>query len=106
MTADTPAETPIGTAAASAPQAFFATAARNLETLLAEELRGLGIATARDTRAGVRFTASAADAYRDCLDLDPNDEVALNALEELSAPQIVEEEHCLDDSRNLAGGGE
>ena len=64
MTADIPADTPIGTAAASAPQAFFATAARNLETLLAEELRGLGLATARDTRAGVRFTASAADAYR------------------------------------------
>ncbi len=50
----------------TAPQAyaFFATAARNLETLLAEELRGLGIATAQDTRAGVRFSGPLADAYR------------------------------------------
>ena len=55
------------TASAPAPppaRAFFATAARNLETLLAEELRGLGLADAKETRAGVRFTGSLADAYR------------------------------------------
>jgi len=46
------------------PPAFFATAARNLETLLAEELRAMGIADAKDTRAGVRFGGSLADAYR------------------------------------------
>lgn len=44
--------------------AFFASAARNLETLLAEELRGLGIDSARETRAGVRFTGGLEDAYR------------------------------------------
>ncbi|MCF7989278.1 MAG: bifunctional 23S rRNA (guanine(2069)-N(7))-methyltransferase RlmK/23S rRNA (guanine(2445)-N(2))-methyltransferase RlmL [Thiohalocapsa sp.] len=46
---------------------FFATAARNLETLLAEELRSLGIADARETRGGVRFSGPLADAYRVCL---------------------------------------
>jgi 23S rRNA (guanine2445-N2)-methyltransferase / 23S rRNA (guanine2069-N7)-methyltransferase len=46
------------------PLGFFATAARNLETLLAEELRAMGIADAKDTRAGVRFGGSLADAYR------------------------------------------
>lgn len=48
-------------------QQFFATAARNLETLLAEELRGLGLQTAVETRAGVRFSGSLRDAYRVCL---------------------------------------
>ncbi|MBK1633668.1 23S rRNA (guanine(2445)-N(2))/(guanine(2069)-N(7))-methyltransferase [Thiohalocapsa halophila] len=43
---------------------FFATAARNLETLLAEELRAMGIADAKETRAGVRFGGGLADAYR------------------------------------------
>jgi 23S rRNA (guanine2445-N2)-methyltransferase / 23S rRNA (guanine2069-N7)-methyltransferase len=54
------------TASDSGPveHAFFATAARNLETLLAEELRGLGIANAQDTRAGVRFSGGLEDAYR------------------------------------------
>jgi 23S rRNA (guanine2445-N2)-methyltransferase / 23S rRNA (guanine2069-N7)-methyltransferase len=43
---------------------FFASAARNLETLLAEELRGLGIESAKETRAGVRFTGTLEQAYR------------------------------------------
>jgi len=46
---------------------FFASAARNLESLLADELRGLGIETAVETRAGVDFSGSLADAYRVCL---------------------------------------
>lgn len=46
---------------------FFATAPKNLEALLADEIRQLGIATARDTRGGVRFDAELADAYRVCL---------------------------------------
>jgi 23S rRNA (guanine2445-N2)-methyltransferase / 23S rRNA (guanine2069-N7)-methyltransferase len=46
---------------------FFATAARNLETLLAEELRGLGLDTVAETRAGARFEATLAEAYRVCL---------------------------------------
>ncbi|WP_455204247.1 bifunctional 23S rRNA (guanine(2069)-N(7))-methyltransferase RlmK/23S rRNA (guanine(2445)-N(2))-methyltransferase RlmL, partial [Kaarinaea lacus] len=46
---------------------YFATAARHLETLLAEELRGLGISTVKETRGGVHFGASLADAYRACL---------------------------------------
>ena len=48
-------------------QHFFATTARNLETLLAEELRGLGIADVTETRAGARFSGTLADAYRVCL---------------------------------------
>ncbi len=48
-------------------QRFFASAARNLESLLADELRGLGIETAVETRAGVDFSGSLADAYRVCL---------------------------------------
>jgi len=46
---------------------FFGTAARHLETLLADELRSLGIATATETRAGVNFQGTLADAYRACL---------------------------------------
>ncbi len=46
---------------------FFATAAKHMETLLAEELRALGLTGARETRAGVSFTGSLADAYRVCL---------------------------------------
>ena len=48
-------------------QKFFATAARNLETLLADELRGLGIEEVTETRAGARFGGTLADAYRVCL---------------------------------------
>ncbi|MCF8017122.1 MAG: bifunctional 23S rRNA (guanine(2069)-N(7))-methyltransferase RlmK/23S rRNA (guanine(2445)-N(2))-methyltransferase RlmL, partial [Chromatiaceae bacterium] len=48
-------------------QRFFVSAARNLESLLADELRGLGIETAVETRAGVDFSGSLADAYRVCL---------------------------------------
>ncbi|MBK5968071.1 MULTISPECIES: bifunctional 23S rRNA (guanine(2069)-N(7))-methyltransferase RlmK/23S rRNA (guanine(2445)-N(2))-methyltransferase RlmL [Thiorhodovibrio] len=46
---------------------FFVTAARHLETLLAEELRGLGIPEVRETRAGVACAGALADAYRVCL---------------------------------------
>ncbi len=46
---------------------FFATAARHLETLLAEELSGLGVAPVAETRAGVRFGTTLSDAYRVCL---------------------------------------
>lgn len=46
---------------------FFAPAPRNLEALLAEELRGLGIASAREGRGGVEFHGDLAAAYRACL---------------------------------------
>jgi len=46
---------------------LFATAPKNLEALLAEEIRQLGIENARDTRGGVRFSAGLAEAYRVCL---------------------------------------
>lgn len=45
----------------------FVTSARHLESLLAEELRGLGIATATETRAGVKVEGTLEDAYRACL---------------------------------------
>lgn len=46
---------------------FFATAARHMESLLADELRGLGLAAVAETRAGASFEGSLADAYRICL---------------------------------------
>lgn len=46
---------------------FFAPAPRNLEALLAEELRGLGIASAREGRGGAGFHGDLAAAYRACL---------------------------------------
>ncbi|MEX2366790.1 MAG: 23S rRNA (guanine(2445)-N(2))/(guanine(2069)-N(7))-methyltransferase, partial [Pseudohongiellaceae bacterium] len=47
--------------------ALFVTAPRNLESLLAEELQSLGISQARETRGGVGFHGSLAEAYRVCL---------------------------------------
>jgi len=46
---------------------FFATAPKNLEALLAEEIRAVGIDNARDTRGGARFSSDLAGAYRVCL---------------------------------------
>ena len=46
---------------------YFATAPKHLEALLAEELRQLGIASARDTRGGVTFQGDLSEAYRVCL---------------------------------------
>ena len=46
---------------------FFATAPRNLESLLAEELRVLGLPGVSESRGGARFTGGLADAYRACL---------------------------------------
>jgi len=48
-------------------RSFFASAARHLETLLADELRALGLDDVQETRAGVRFHGGIADAYRVCL---------------------------------------
>jgi 23S rRNA (guanine2445-N2)-methyltransferase / 23S rRNA (guanine2069-N7)-methyltransferase len=45
----------------------FATAPRYLEGLLAEELRGLGIVAAKETRGGAAFSASLSEVYRVCL---------------------------------------
>ncbi len=45
---------------------FFVTAPRNLEDLLAEELKGLGLATS-GTHGGVAFEGTVADACRVCL---------------------------------------
>lgn len=49
------------------PLRFFATAARHMEALLAEELRGLGIPNAKETRSGVELECTLEDAYRACL---------------------------------------
>ncbi|MDG1206030.1 MAG: bifunctional 23S rRNA (guanine(2069)-N(7))-methyltransferase RlmK/23S rRNA (guanine(2445)-N(2))-methyltransferase RlmL [Pseudomonadales bacterium] len=46
---------------------YFATAAKGIETLLLEELRGMGISDVKETRAGVHFTADLEAAYRACL---------------------------------------
>lgn len=46
---------------------YFATAAKHLESLLADELRALGLAGVAETRGGARFTGGLDDAYRACL---------------------------------------
>ena len=46
---------------------FFATAPKNLESLLAAELRELGMAAARETRGGAAFTANLEGGLRACL---------------------------------------
>ena len=46
---------------------FFATAPLGLELLLADELRGLGLADAKEARAGASFSGGLPDAYRVCL---------------------------------------
>ena len=47
--------------------AFFATAAKGIETLLLEELAALGSTDVKETRAGVHFSGSLEQAYRTCL---------------------------------------
>jgi len=51
----------------TADQSFFATCPRNTEGLLLAEIRGLGVVDARETRAGIAFTATLPLAYRVCL---------------------------------------
>lgn len=46
---------------------FFASCPRNLEALLADELRGLGVGTAVEGRGGASFRGDLAAAYRACL---------------------------------------
>ena len=46
---------------------FFATTPKGIEALLAAELRRLGAASVRETRAGVAFEGDLAVAYRACL---------------------------------------
>jgi 23S rRNA (guanine2069-N7)-methyltransferase / 23S rRNA (guanine2445-N2)-methyltransferase len=46
---------------------FFATCPKGIESLLADELRGLGADGVKETRAGVAFTGTLATAYRACL---------------------------------------
>lgn len=46
---------------------FFATAPRNLESLLADELKSLGLPGVSEARGGARFTGGLAEALRACL---------------------------------------
>ena len=46
---------------------FFATAAKGLETLLAEELVAMGMADVKEARSGAFFTGDIEQAYRACL---------------------------------------
>jgi 23S rRNA (guanine2445-N2)-methyltransferase / 23S rRNA (guanine2069-N7)-methyltransferase len=46
---------------------YFATAAKGLETLLAEELTDMGMAEVKEARAGVYFSGGIEEAYRACL---------------------------------------
>ena len=46
---------------------FFATAAKGLEPLVAEELRGLGAENVKESRGGASFEGTPATAYRACL---------------------------------------
>jgi 23S rRNA (guanine2445-N2)-methyltransferase / 23S rRNA (guanine2069-N7)-methyltransferase len=46
---------------------FFATAAKGLEPLVADELRTLGMREVKESRGGATFAGGRADAYRACL---------------------------------------
>ena len=46
---------------------FFATAPKGLETLLADELRAMGVAEVRETHGGAAFAGPLAAGYRVCL---------------------------------------
>ena len=46
---------------------YFATAAKGLETLLAEELVAMGMTEVKEARAGVYFSGGIENAYRACL---------------------------------------
>jgi 23S rRNA (guanine2445-N2)-methyltransferase / 23S rRNA (guanine2069-N7)-methyltransferase len=46
---------------------FFATAAKGLEPLVADELRGLGAENVKESRGGASFEGTPATAYRACL---------------------------------------
>lgn len=46
---------------------YFATAPKHLESLLADELRALGLTEVTETRGGARFGGPLTDAYRACL---------------------------------------
>jgi 23S rRNA (guanine2445-N2)-methyltransferase / 23S rRNA (guanine2069-N7)-methyltransferase len=46
---------------------FFATAPKHLESLLADELRALGLANVAETRGGASFGVTLEDGYRACL---------------------------------------
>ena len=46
---------------------FFATAAKGLEPLVADELRALGAKNVKEARGGASFEGTPADAYRACL---------------------------------------
>ncbi len=48
-------------------QQFFATTPKNMESLLADELRALGASDVCETRAGASFSANLSTAYRICL---------------------------------------
>lgn len=46
---------------------FFATAAKGIEPIVADELRALGAANVKEARGGASFSGSMADGYRACL---------------------------------------
>ena len=46
---------------------FFATAAKGLEPLVADELKALGVREVKEARGGATFEGTRADAYRACL---------------------------------------
>jgi 23S rRNA (guanine2445-N2)-methyltransferase / 23S rRNA (guanine2069-N7)-methyltransferase len=52
---------------AMSPSTYFATAPKHLESLLAQELRDLGLTGVGETRGGASFSGPLEDAYRACL---------------------------------------
>src|ERR1700733_8728599 len=58
---------PRSRAPASQAVHFFATAAKGLEPLVADELRALGAKEVRESRGGASFEGDRATAYRACL---------------------------------------
>jgi len=83
---------------------FFATAAKGLEDILAQELSVLGMRSVTSSNGGVSFSGSRRDGYRACLWLRTANRV-LQPLKEFHCPSeeaLYEGVHSLDWSEHLA----
>jgi 23S rRNA (guanine2445-N2)-methyltransferase / 23S rRNA (guanine2069-N7)-methyltransferase len=77
---------------------YFATAARGIEYLLADELRQLGAREVREARAGVHFAGDLATGYRACLWSRLASRVLFRVAEYAApdAPSLYAATHALD----------
>lgn len=86
---------------------YFAPCAKGLETLLADELRALGITSLKETLAGVAFSATLAEGYRACLWSRLASRVVLQLVTQPcdSAQDLYDAVQTIDWSEHLAPSG-